>query len=367
LGGGGGRIRAGDTVWVRSGNYSGSYTSSLSGSSNSPVVLRAYPGERASLNGSLVVQGQYTWVWGLEIYQSNPTGTSQIALNAYGVGTRLINNTVHDAGMSGIGFWWNTQGGEAYGNIVYNNGTHDNLDHGIYFNNRTGTKRLADNVVFNNWAYGFHGYSGTSGELVGLVLDGNVSFGGHGIGRYVSSDVMIGGSAIPNLTITNHRSFKPDGYLSGMIGRADGPQNGSASVTNGYFVGSPGLQTNRWSSVSKSGTVEINYASRPSSGSSVTVRPNAYERGRGHVVVYNWSKAGSVSVDLSKVLASGQRYTVHNVCNLSGNPVASGTYSGGSVSLSMATMPPPALIGRSAKRTPPSCGGMFAVFLVRPA
>jgi hypothetical protein len=125
------------------------------------------------------------------------------------------------------------------------------------------------------------------------------------------------------------------------------------------------MQLNRWSSSNTSGTQSINYASRPSSGANVTVRPNAYERGRGHVVVYNWGKAGSVSADLSKVLTSGQRYTVHNVCNLSGNPVASGTYGGGSVTLSMATMAAPTPIGRSAKRRPPSCGGEFAVFLVR--
>jgi hypothetical protein len=201
---------------------------------------------------------------------------------------------------------------------------------------------------------------------VGLVLDGNVSFGGHGIGAYVSSDLMVGGSSVPSLTVTNHRSFKPDGYLSGMIGRADGPQNGSATVTGSIFVGSPGMQLNRWSSSDTQGTQNISYASLPSSGVNVTVRPNAYEQGRANIVVYNWSNAGSVSVDLSDVLRSGQAYTIHNVCDLFGTPVASGTYGGGSVSLSMASRPAPTLIGRSAKRTPPSCGGRFGVFVVQP-
>jgi hypothetical protein len=356
-------------VWVRGGSYSGNQTANLAGTASAPIVVRAYPGERASLNGALTVNGQHTWIWGLEIYQSNPVSTGQIGINAFGVGTRLINNIVHDAGMSGIGHWWNTNGGEVYGNIVYNNGTHDNLDHGIYFNNKGPTvKRLTDNVVFNNWAYGYHAYSSTTGELVDLVLDGNVGFGGHGVGAYVSPDVMIGGSAVQRLTVTNQRTFKPDGYTSTDLGYVGGSAtNGAVTVTNGYFVGSPGLQLNRWTTVNQSGNTNLAYSSLPTSGTLVTVRPNAYEPGRGHVIVYNWSQAGSVNVDLHDVLAVGQAYTIHNVCSLFGSPVASGSYTGGSVTLSMATLPAPALLGRTPRRAPPSCGGRFAVFLVRPA
>jgi hypothetical protein len=310
------------------------------------------------------VLGQYTWVWGLEFFQSNPEAADGIALDAFGVGTRLINNIVHDAGQSGIGFWWNTQGGEAYGNIVYNNGTHDNLDHGIYFNNRTGTKKLTDNIVFNNWAYGFHGYSTVPGELTGLELDGNVSFGGHGIGLSISADLMVGGTSIPSLTVTNQRSFRADGYTSVDLGYFNGEQNRTLVVRDGYFVGSPGLQLNRWSSITSEGNTVVEYFDRPASGIHVTVRPNAYEPGRGHVIIYNWGRAASVPVDLSTVLSVGQSYEVKSVCDLWGGPKASGTYQGGLIDVSMAAHSPPVPVGRRAKRPPAMCGGEFGVFLV---
>jgi hypothetical protein len=350
-----------DTVWLREGTYGGFNLARAN------AVVRAYPGERARINGAISQNAPNGVLWGLEVYQSNPTGNNLIGITAYGVGTKLINNVVHDAGNTGIGFWWNTQGGEADGNIVYNNGTHDNLDHGIYFNNKgPATKKLTDNVVFNNWAYGFHGYSGSSGELTNIELDGNVGFGGHGIGAYVSDDILIGGTAVQDLEITDQYTYKPDGFTSADLGYVGGSaRNGTVTVTGGVFVGSPGLQLNRWATVRKSGTTEINYSSRPSSGTVVAVRPNRYEAGRGHVIVYNWGQAGSVSVNLSQVLKSGQAYDVHNVCDLYGGTIASGTYSGGNVSLSMATMRAPSPIGRSARRAPPECGGKFAVFLVQ--
>ncbi len=349
-----------DTVWLREGTYGGFNLARAN------AVVRAYPGERVRVNGSVSQNAPNGVLWGLEVYQSNPTSNNQIGITAYGVGTKLINNVVHDAGNTGIGFWWNTNGGEAYGNIVYNNGTHDNLDHGIYFNNKgPATKKLTDNVVFNNWAYGFHGYSGSSGELTNIELDGNVAFGGHGIGKYVSDDILVGGTAVQQLEVTDQYTYKPDGFTSVDLGYVSGgARNGTVTVTGGYFVGSPGLQLNRWNTVKKSGTTEINYSSHPSSGTVVAVRQNRYEAGRGHVIVYNWGQAGSVSVNLSQILQSGQQYTVHNVCDLYGSSVASGTYSGGSVSLSMATMRAPQPIGRSSRRSPPDCGGRFAVFLV---
>jgi hypothetical protein len=350
-----------DTVWLREGSYGGFNLARAN------AVVRAFPGERVRINGSVSQNAPNGVLWGLEVYQSNPTANNLIGITAYGVGTKLINNVVHDAGNTGIGFWWNTQGGEAYGNIVYNNGTHDNLDHGIYFNNKgPATKKLGDNVVFNNWAYGFHGYSGSSGELTNIQLDGNVGFGGHGIGKYVSDDILIGGTAVQDLVITDQYTYKPDGFTSVDLGYVSGSaRNGTVTVNGGVFVGSPGLQLNRWATVRKSGATEINFSSRPSSGTIVEVRANKYEAGRGHVIVYNWSGSGSVSANLSSVLRSGQPYTVHNVCDLYGSPVAGGTYSGGSVSLSMATMRAPSPIGRSARRPPPDCGGKFAVFLVQ--
>ncbi len=58
----------------------------------------------------------------------------------------------------------------------------------------------------------------------------------------------------------------------------------------------------------------------------VVVRPNAYETGRGNIIIYNWSNSSSVSVDLSSLgLTNGQAYEIRNVQHYFTNPIT-GTY-----------------------------------------
>ena len=95
----------------------------------------------------------------------------------------------------------------------------------------------------------------------------------------------------------------------------------------------------------------------------VFVRPNQYEPGRAHVVIYNWNGQSSVSVNLANVLKPGAHYEVRNVQDLFGTPVLSGTYLGGSVSIPMAGVTPPVPIGGS-PRAPIRTGPAFDVFLV---
>src|SRR5262249_40946523 len=72
LAGGHGRaIRAGDTVWLRVGTYTGSFETSLSGEPGDPIVFRGYPGERPTINVSLAAQGSDLTFWGVEILQTN--------------------------------------------------------------------------------------------------------------------------------------------------------------------------------------------------------------------------------------------------------------------------------------------------------
>jgi hypothetical protein len=95
----------------------------------------------------------------------------------------------------------------------------------------------------------------------------------------------------------------------------------------------------------------------------VLVRPDLYEPGRAIVVVYNWSRQGSVTANLSAVLNVGDRYVVRNVQNLFGAPVATGTFGGGGISLPMSGVTPPAPVGFSTSRAPKTGPG-FDVFVV---
>jgi hypothetical protein len=366
--GAGGTIASGDTVFCRGGSYSGTYASTLS--TANPIKFVAYHDgvrrEKPILNGRFQFTGARQWLWGWEVFDSTPTSGPQIGIDMFSVQGKLINCIVHDAGHSGVGFWHNCLGGEMNGCISYNNGTADNLDHGIYFNNTTSIKTLKDCIVFNNWAYGFHGYSPVEGELVGITLDGCVGFGGHGIGAFVSPDVMIGGSTVDTLSVTTFCGFKPDGYTSvdlGYIGGSD--TNEDAVVNRCTFVGTPGVQYNRWSGMVQTSNRSIAYGSKPTSGTSIIVRANSYESGRGHVVIYNWASAADVAVDISPIVSVGSFYYLRSVQSMSGATVLSGTYGGGSVQIPMSAITAAGPIGRSPTRPLPTTGPIFDTFLVQ--
>jgi hypothetical protein len=71
-----------------------------------------------------------------------------------------------------------------------------------------------------------------------------------------------------------------------------------------------------------------------------------------------------VPVDVSAALRVGDRYEVRNVQDVFGAPVVSGTYGGSTITLPMAGIAPPAVIGRKASRAAPQTGPDFDVFLL---
>src|SRR6267378_704044 len=75
LAGGGGKVQPGDTVWLRGGTYRGQFTDNLNGSSGNFIVVRQYPGERATIDGSLKVLGSYAIMQGFEVMSSATTTT----------------------------------------------------------------------------------------------------------------------------------------------------------------------------------------------------------------------------------------------------------------------------------------------------
>jgi hypothetical protein len=89
-----------------------------------------------------------------------------------------------------------------------------------------------------------------------------------------------------------------------------------------------------------------------------------YLPGRGHIIIYNWSGAASVPVDLSSVLAPGDSFAVWNVQDLfASQPVLSRRYKGGTVLLPMDGVLPPAPVGGT--RMPPRTAPEFDVFIVQ--
>jgi hypothetical protein len=177
-GGHGHRLQPGDTVWIRGGTYPGSFRISLQGQAGLPIQFRQYPGERATIDGSLAASGSNLWFVGFEIMQSHPLQVVDRVLEANTTDGRFVNLVLHDAGFSGVSMGDNAgNGAELYGSIVYNNGFRDNIDHGIYAHNSTiGTKYITDNVFFNNFARGIQVYEGSASVIRNFEVTGNVSF-----------------------------------------------------------------------------------------------------------------------------------------------------------------------------------------------
>ena len=112
-------------------------TSHLLGTSASPIIVRQYPGERATIDGNyngnnatLTINGKYTWFWGFEIYNSDPTRFSPGGRDASrrgtgvqpsGDGTRMINLIIHDTNQ-GVLSGESANDAKIYGKLFYYNG-----------------------------------------------------------------------------------------------------------------------------------------------------------------------------------------------------------------------------------------------------
>jgi uncharacterized protein YjdB len=421
LSGASGRVQPGDTIWLRAGTYGSGegrsdYHSTLNGSASAPIIVRQYPGERATVDGDIAVDGSNTWFWDFELENTN-TATQDIqGINSHCPGCRFINLVVHDHSGDGLGLWAEGPNQVAYGNVIYNNGFHGSTDasygHGIYTQNQTGTKLLQDNVLFNQFGYGIHVYGSGNAFLNNFTVDGNVSFNS-GVGDGMNY-TLGGGSPLINLVVNGNMAYyNPDRIGNSFrIGYNFGTTNTNGVMTNNYIVGTTFVSqwtsgftftgntvinpnglvvlvdqdvpaNSTWDNNTYSGSASTPFSalniaysypqwqskfgwdansklSASTPPNHIVVEPNAYEPGRANIVVYNWTGAGSVTVDLSGALNIGDHFEVLNVQNFYGAPVLSGVYSG-PISLPITTLSPPAAIGGHAM---PATSTQFQTYVV---
>ena len=442
LNGGHGAVQPGDTIWLRAGTYAGTFTTTLAGTPAAPIVVRQYRGERARIDGgtatleTFTVDGQWAVYWGFEIMQSGTARScdSCLGLRPTGVYVRyahdvkLVNLIVHDVGHGAF-----TEPAahniEIYGWIVYDGGSTNATrsdGHGLYIkNDANGWKTIRDNVVFNQFGFGIHAFTGFgTGALRNIVFDGNVLFNNGTISGFDNPNFQLGGNEIAdNDTVTNNMLyFSPgaSGFVNARVG-FNGLMNGTVTAQDNYMVGggdvldvgfwqAPIIRSNTlvgsstmvnihdtstvgwqwqanqywrdptltewtyrgtdytfagWKAASGLGSSDVATPGQPAV-TQVFVRPNRYEPGRGHIVIYNWSGQATVSVSLSNMVRAGAHFEVRNVQDVFGAPVLSGTYSGGVVAIPMSGVTPPTPIGGS-PRPPIKTGPNFDAFLVTSA
>lgn len=269
LSGAGGRIGAGDTVWLRGGTYRGAFRSTLAGAAGNPVVVRQYPRERAIIDGAgtsssvsvFYVGGQYSEFWDFEITNSDPIRTTTSTANNvrpnvvsnYASHTRYVNLAIHDGGVA---FYTEPlyQDVEITGCVIFNNGWQGpdrGHGHGLYLKSYTGPVVARDNIIFNQFGYGVHAYTNAgSGELNNIRLEGNVAFNNGALSTIgTSSNILLGGDgrATGDVLASNFTWFSPGVAGSNVKVGYGTLQNGDVQLQDNYFAGgSPVLELGYW-------------------------------------------------------------------------------------------------------------------------
>lgn len=240
-----GVVQPGDTIWLRGGTYRGEFRSTLTGTAARPVVLRQYPGERATVDGRLEVGGRYAYYWGFEVMYSDPRRVStqvgsdptdlpreRVTVFVTGTDLKLINLVVHDLGdgiFAGVG----AANLELYGNLVYNNGwlsPERGSGHNLYLQNLVPTKRILDNVVFHSFAFGMQLYGSDAAAVQNFQIEGNTVFesGAPAASRFsASANIMQEGGAAGTLGKSAYRRnslyHRGMGQAVRLNGDADAP------------------------------------------------------------------------------------------------------------------------------------------------
>ena len=301
--------------------------------------------------------------------------------------------------------------------------------HGVYAQNRFGVKEITDNIHFGGFAMGFRVVGSDAAYGKGFRFRGNIAFESgvlnQGLeGTWSNFFISMGSGAEDILYEDNHSYYRPeDSSGHSSIGYVYTNAQGDVTVRNNYWIGGRNpLELRNWrhatvtgntiyagenklhtvvyegaepdrtpyvwddnryfgvGSFSYEGAKQTFEEWKASSGFDksskhsprkpqepwVFVRPNRYEAKRANVVVYNWPKEESVEIDLSAVLAVGDRFLVRDAFNYFAEPAEALVYDGKPVPVTMTgrTMVKP--IGET-PYVPTHPGPEFGVFVITEA
>ena len=218
---------AGQTVYVRAGTYPEGLTFSRNG-----ITLASYPGEKATITGRLKITGSNVKVTGMRIVGGTSANPSDVAVYVSGGdNVEFSGNEITGAAMSAIYVGDPGNGADGFrftSNWVHDNGTHYNLDHGIYCGTARGAL-IANNLFERSFAYGIHLYPDCDGAL---VTQNTVV----GSGR---SGIIVGGestTADSNIVVNNVVAFNADYGVRAYWG---GPTGSGNVIRDNLFFGNP--------------------------------------------------------------------------------------------------------------------------------
>lgn len=425
-------VKPGDSLWIHAGTYRGGFVSDLKGRPDAPVTVRGRRDGRVTIdtrprderdNGLLLLRGADAVYRDFEVTCSDPRRETKIAgswpedirrgsVDIRGDRVSAINLIVHDC-ASGFGFWAEGEGGLISGCLIYNNGWRGpdrGHGHAIYAQNAKGTKRIKDNVIFHQFAYGIHVYGSEKAALKGFEIDGNIAFENGCLTRLGDSapGIMVGGASPAeriairdNVVVgaglrlgypwgtTSEDAVCTGNFCEGLVVRdfrkgtiAKNTVVAHSNVVqleaagrlllgglrwddNDYYVTdgrwgecavvedskSKAMSFKEWRT-----TTGFDAKSKFTKGSPsrlrVVVRPNVHERGRAHLAILNPAALPEVEVDLSSVLAAGAKFRIVSAKDFFGAPLVTGVYDGKSVRVSMKPVTAALPIGMSNAKLP---------------
>jgi hypothetical protein len=292
-------------------------------------------------NNVLWLKGSYTWFWGFEVKTSNPNPTrDESGVNfASSESNKLINVVVHDEGSAGINPYSSATNSEIYGCIVYYNGRFDDPNHansyGIYGQNNAPSKKIVmDNFFFNSFGiFEAHMAGSSNARIDDFSFVGNTFFG-HTL--YDGKNVI---ALYGNFETGSGKNLNPE-WKTNFFYRSDlwlgynGDGVEGATLTDNVMFRGNIAENSANTYLAKSNNLITSTANQ------VYVRPNKYadryEPRKASIIVFNGAAASTVSISLPQgTLTVGDRYQIRDVQNYFGAPVASGTYAGGSITLTM--------------------------------
>jgi uncharacterized protein YkwD len=271
-----GPARPGDTIWLRAGVYRGALDSTVSGTAGAPITIRSYPGERAVFDCDgrdqplpmITVNGTFTHFRDFEVTCTDPDRTKPrpAGLGLFGQGTKLINLVIHDTGI-GVSGWTPAIDAEIYGCIIYRIGWQANQQdrghgHGIYTQNDVGTKRITDNIIFDQYGFGIHAYT-ENGTIKGFNFDGNTIFGSGVLAMPAGTfypNILVGGfKSAERLTLTNNYLYHP---LNGVSYNCQlyysAKDNQDVELRNNYIAGgNEALHIQEWKRATVTGNTFV--------------------------------------------------------------------------------------------------------------
>ncbi|MBK6797923.1 MAG: hypothetical protein IPG76_14410 [Acidobacteria bacterium] len=275
--------KPGDTIWLRGGTYKApnaqligteepTLISYLNGNSNASITVRSYPGERATIDGGIRIEGSWTTYRDFEVTNSSPDRTQKrpMGLHVFGHHSKLINLVIHDCG-NGIGFWQTATDSEIHGAIIYRNGWEATADyrghgHGVYVQNQTGNKIISDVISFDQYSSGMKAYT-EQGYINNITFEGNISFNNGSPARPQSAydrveNILVGSTTNPpeNINVlSNYTYHLPATRGTSLFIGYTVDKNKNITFKDNFVVGGSanGTYITRWQQVIMTGNTFI--------------------------------------------------------------------------------------------------------------